>query len=196
MKKEEIKKNTENTDISDADDVSFEEVNDEGDELDGKAQIKKLREKIKRLEKEKQEYMLGWQRAQADYANFKKEVETRRSHDIKHSTKRLILDILPVLDAFTMAKSNKTSWEAVDANWRMGIEYILGQLISVLEKDGLKSFGNVGEKFDPNLHESIESVNTDDSSKDDTIESILALGYKLHDSVLRPAKVKTWVLKN
>ena len=195
MENEEIKKDTENTEATDIDDVSFEDVNNEGDELDGDAKIKKLRQKIKILEEEKQSYMLGWQRAQADYANFKKEVDVGRIADRKLAGKRLIEEILPVLDAYTMAKGNKVSWEAVDANWRMGVEYIFGQLVSVLEKEGLVQFGKVGEKFNPSLHESIEIVETDDSSKDDIIESILSNGYKLGDVVLRPARVKVWSVK-
>lgn len=201
MNEEEIKKSaeaekdTETTETKEkeeiVDDVEFEEVNDEG-EVDAKNTIKKLREKIKKLEGEKQEYLLGWQRAQADYANLKKESDLRRVSDIKFASRKLIEDLLPTLDAYTMASSNKEAWESVDKNWRIGIEYIFNQLNSVLEKDGLTSFGKVGDKFDPSLHESVESKDTDDVVKDDTIESILTLGYKLHGNVIRPAKVKTW----
>lgn len=204
MNEEEIKKsakaekNTEKTEAIEneemTDDVEFEEVNDEG-EVDAKNTIKKLREKVKKLEKEKQEYLLGWQRAQADYANLKKESDLNRVSLIKLSNKRLIEDMLPVLDAYTMAKGNVEAWNKVDSNWRIGIEYIFSQLNSVLEREGLVSFGKVGEKFDPNLHESVESKDTDLEEKDDTIEGILTLGYKLHENVIRPAKVKTWVLK-
>jgi molecular chaperone GrpE len=176
------------------DDVSFEETNEEG-EVNTKDTIKKLREKIKTLEKEKQDYMLGWQRANADYANFKKETEERRKDDIRFASKRLIKDLLPVLDSYDLAKGNKTAWEKVEANWRMGIEYIFSQLISVLDNEGALQYGKEGEEFKPELHESIELVDTEDESKDGKITQVLQSGYKMGDSVLRVARVKVYSKK-
>lgn len=170
------------------DDVSFEDVNEEG-EVDARTTIKKLREKIKKLESEKQEYLDLSQRTRADYANFKKEVESNRALDRKFATKRFIEDLLPVLDAYDMAQANKEAWEKVDQNWRIGIEYIFGQFRSVLEKEGVTQFGKVGDTFDPKLHESIEIITVDEESKNDTIAKILQNGYKMHDSILRPARV-------
>lgn len=172
------------------DDVEFEEVNEEG-EVDIKASLKKLKEKVKKLEQEKTEYMNAWTRAQADYLNFKKEVETRRKDDILFANEKLITELLPTLDSFTLAKGNKEAWEKVDANWRMGIEYIFGQLYSTLEKEGLQEFAEVGDKFDPELHESIEVVSVDTEDKDNTLIAVLQKGYRLHKDVLRHAKVKT-----
>ena len=172
------------------DDVTFDEVNEEG-ELSTKDTIKKLREKIKTLEQEKNDNLHGWTRAQADYVNFKKEVEERRKEDVKFANKRLLSDILPALDAYSMAQSNKEAWEKVDANWRMGIEYIFGQLLSTLEKEGLKAYGEVGQTFDPQLHESVEVVKTTKKSEDNTILVVLQKGYLLHGNVLRVARVKT-----
>lgn len=195
----EIPKNDSTTETRD--DVEFEEVNEDmpreaddaewGGEMDAKASIKKLKEKIKKLEQEKADYMNAWTRAQADYINFKKEVEARRKDDMLYASKRVIADILPTLDSFTLARGNKEAWEKVDANWRTGIEYIFGQLTSALEKEGLKAFGDVGEKFDPELHESIEAVPVDTKEQNDTIVAVLQKGYYLHKEILRHAKVKT-----
>ena len=77
----------------------------------------------------------------------------------------------------------------------MHIQFIFNQLKTVLEGEGVTQFGKVGDVFDPNLHESMETVITDNESKNDIIESILVKGYKMNDSILRPAKVKTWVFK-
>jgi len=180
----------EKTDHTDAtDDVSFEEVNEEG-EVDAKNTIKKLREKIKKLESEKQEYLDLSQRTRADYANFKKEVEAHRASDRKFATKKFIEKLLPILDAYDMAKGNKEAWEKVDQNWRVGIEYIFGQFAAVLEKEGVTSFGKVGDLFDPHLHESMEVVEVESESEHDKIVSVLQSGYRMHDSILRPARVK------
>ena len=180
----------ENTPSPEIDDVSFEETNEEG-EVDAKTTIKKLREKIKKLESEKQEYLDLSQRTRADYANFKKEVETNRTNDRKFATKRFIEELLPVLDAYDMAQGNKEAWEKVDQNWRIGIEYIFNQFRTVLEGEGVKQFGKVGDTFDPTLHESMEHIPVEDDSKNDTIVKVLQNGYKMNDTILRPARVHT-----
>lgn len=172
-----------------ADDVSFEELNEEGEPLVGKDMVKKLREKIKKLESEKQEYLDQSLRTRADYANFKKEVDGERLTGRKFATKRFIEELLPVLDSYDMAQANKEAWEKVDQNWRVGIEYIFGQLRTVLEREGVVQFGKVGDVFNPNLHESMETVPVEDESKNDILMRILQNGYRMHDTVLRPARV-------
>lgn len=176
------------------DDVEFEELNEEG-EVDARTMIKKLREKIKKLESEKKEYLDLSQRLRADYMNLKKEVDQERIAGRKFATKRLIEDLLPVLDAYDMAQGNKEAWEAVDKNWRTGIEYIFGQLKSVLEKEGVTQFGTVGESFDPNLHESMEHVPVTEAQAHETIVQVLQKGYRMAEVVLRPARVKTGEFK-
>lgn len=171
-------------------DVEFEDVNEEG-EVDARTTIKKLREKIKKLEEEKKEYLDLSQRTKADYINFKKEVDEMRASDRKFATKKFIAELLPVLDAYDMAQGNKEAWEKVDSNWRVGIEYIFNQLKGILEKEGVTRFGAVGDAFDPELHESLESVPVSDEAKNDTIVAVLQSGYRMHELILRPARVKT-----
>jgi len=172
------------------DEVTFEEVNEEG-EVDARTTIKKLREKIKKLEAEKQEYIDLSVRTRADYANYKKEVDANRVTDRKFSTKRFIEELIPVLDSYDMAQANKEAWEKVDQNWRMGIEYIFTQFKTVLEGEGVTQFGKVGDTFDPLLHESMEHVPVSDEKDNDKIMRVLQNGYKMHDSILRPARVHT-----
>jgi molecular chaperone GrpE len=176
-------------DMNDIDDIAFEEVNEEG-EVNARDTIKKLRAKVKELEAEAKNNLDGWTRAKADYANFKREVDARRLDDIKLANRRLIEDMLPALDAYTMAQSNKEAWEKVDAGWRTGVEYIFNQLKATLEKEGLVAYGVPGETFDPNIHDSIEVIKEEDASQHDTIAEVLAQGYKLGSYILRPAKVK------
>ena len=178
--------------IDQPDDVSFEETNEEG-EVDSRTTIKKLREKIKKLEGEKQEYLDLSQRTRADYANYKKEVDANRISDRKFATKRFIEELLPVLDAYDMAQANTEAWEKVDKNWRMGIEYIFNQFKTVLEGEGVTQFGKLGETFDPLLHESMQSVEVIDEKDDEKILKILQNGYKIQDSILRPARVHVGV---
>jgi molecular chaperone GrpE len=198
MNNEEQEKNLpEMTDIPDMDavpesatDVEFEEINEDG-ELDARSTIKKLREKLKKAESEKKEYLDLSQRMRADYMNLKKEIDAERITGRKFATKKFIEELLPVLDAYDMAQGNTAAWEAVDKNWRTGIEYIFNQLRGVLEKEGVTQFGKVGDTFDPHLHESMETVSVADESKNDTIVKILQNGYRMHDTILRPARVHT-----
>ena len=190
--KEEILDVEEDTTLDD--DVSFEDVNDEG-EVDARTTIKKLREKIKKLEQEKQEYLDLSQRTRADYVNYKKEVDTNRITDRKFATKRFIEELLPVLDAYDMAQANTEAWEKVDKNWRMGIEYIFNQFKTVLEGEGVTQFGKLGDTFDPLLHESMQSVEVLDEKDDEKIVKIFQNGYKMQDSILRPARVHTGTFK-
>jgi molecular chaperone GrpE len=185
IENEEVIKTEEQTS---ADDISFEDTNEEG-EMDARTTIKKLRDKIKKLEAEKQEYLDLSQRTRADYANFKKEVEANRVSDRKFATKRFIEELLPVLDAYDMAQANKETWEKVDANWRMGIEYIFNQFKTVLEGEGVTQFGKVGDSFDPLLHETMQSVTVENDNEDGKVVRVLQNGYKMHDTVLRPARV-------
>lgn len=177
-------------DIDQSDDISFEDINEDG-EMDVRTTIKKLREKIKKVEAEKQEYLDQSLRTRADYANYKKEVDVNRVSDRKFATKRFIEELLPVLDAYDMAQGNKEAWEKVDANWRMGIEYIFNQFKTVLEGEGVTQFGSLGDTFDPTLHESMQLVEVADEKDDEKIIKILQNGYRMNDSILRPARVHT-----
>lgn len=154
--------------------------------------LKKLREKLKVCEKEKKEYLDGWQRMRADFANVKKDEETRRGEMIKFAAEGLVEDLLPVLDSFSMAFGNKEAWEKVDANWRKGVEYIYTQMLSVLESRGLTEIGKVGESVDPRLHIAIAELPTESSAKADTIAEVIQKGYRLHSKVIRPANVKVF----
>jgi molecular chaperone GrpE len=159
---------------------------------DAVSEVKKLKEKIKQLEAEKLEYLTGWQKSKADYINSNKRAEEEKKDLTKYLNRDLILDILPVLDSFDMAMANKESWEATPKNWRLGVEYIYSQLLSALGNYGLSQNNPAGEKFNPELHEAVGVVNTDNHDDESTIAEVVGKGYKLHDTTLRGAKVKIY----
>jgi molecular chaperone GrpE len=177
------------------DDVSFETTDSEGVEETQNIKIKKLREEIEKLRKERDEYLVGWQRAKADYINQSKNHLEERSELSKSAARKTITGILPTLDTYDLAKGNTEAWNSVDANWRTGIEYIFQQLYTSLENEGLKKFGAVGDKFDPKLHQSIEAIPVSDKIKDGTVVAVLQSGYMLHEKVIRPAKVNVGIYK-
>lgn len=185
--------------MEDEHDVVFDEeiveANEDGTELSGTDQVKKLREKIKGLEKEKQEYLDGWQRARADYANLQKNSDEEKKRMRTLVEESFIEELLPTVDSFLMAMSNKEAWEKVDPAWRTGVEYIYGQLMNTLESHNLKIFGEVGDTFDPAKYEAVEEQGTDDENKDHTVAKVHQKGFLLGESVLRPARVLVYTLK-
>lgn len=153
------------------------------------ATIKKLREKLKLCEAEKQEYLTGWQRAKADFINARKTEEAERDRFRKAALEKTLLDFLSVADSFEMAFAHKESWQKVDAGWRVGVESIYSQLLSAFARHGLTTVGAVGEPFDPRMHVSVGVVSVE-KKLDDTVQEVTQTGYKLNDTVIRPAKVK------
>ncbi len=202
MKDEEntkINENTESFDIAQDNSVESDEIvefefNDDGEE-DLKKTLKKLRADLKQAKKEKEEYLTGWQKERADFANYKKEENDRVERRKETIREQILESFLALADSFSMAFANKQAWEKVDPAWRVGVEYIYNQMNSIFEEYGVKSLGSVGDIFDPNLHESVELVSTDVLEKDHKIESIIQIGYKMKDKILRPAKVKVYEFK-
>ncbi len=181
---------------ADFEDVTFVDSTEDGDALPTKDVVKKLREDLKKTRAEKDEYLIGWQRAKADYVNLQKELEQVRLSNSTLAKEKMAKNLLPVLDSFDMAFANKEAWEKVDANWRTGVEYIFAQFMTGLSDSGIEKIDTVGVPFDPNLHQSIESVPTDDQSKDHTIEKVLQAGYKIGERIIRPARVNIYEFKS
>lgn len=184
------------TDNADVDDIEIESYNDdiagEGGELTAQDHIKLLRQKLREVTQEKQEYLDGWQRLKADFANFKKREEESKEDFIKFARENLIVDLLPVLESFQMAFANKEAWGNVDPAWRTGVEYIHTQLSQVLEGHGLTVEDPIGKDFDPREHESIGIVETTDHSLHHKIAEVVQRGYRLSGKLIRSAKVKIY----
>ncbi|MBI2046193.1 MAG: nucleotide exchange factor GrpE [Parcubacteria group bacterium] len=187
------KKNTEEN----GEDVVFDEsLAEEGEAGFGKGsveKIKKLKDELKACQKEKQEYLDGWQRAKADFINARKEEEKNRAQVAQFAKEGMLHEILPVVDSFDMAFRDKEAWARVDENWRKGVEYIYQQFVSILENNGLAPIESLGKHFDPTLHSPIESVPVEEKDKDGIVLEVVQKGYRMNDRVLRPAKVKIGV---
>lgn len=174
-----------------ADDVVIEPETGSDSVADPTLLLKSLKEKLKLSQKERQEYLDGWQRAKADFINAKKREEEEREEFVKFSREELIKELLPALDSFHTAFGNKEAWEKVDLNWRMGVQHIYSQLRGVLEKHGVTLIEpKVGEPFDPKKHASIGTVPVTEKEHDHTIMEVFQKGYALHGTILQPAKVK------
>ncbi len=183
------------TDDGGTEDLSFEELDWVGDEKKDKQKLKDLRGELKVSQKESRDHLTALQRARADYVNLKKELDEVRDTTKKKTTEKVLADFLPTLDSFDMAMGNTAAWEAVDKNWRIGVEFIYSQLKTALENNGITPIDQVGVEFDAHLHEPIEAKETENASDDHKIERIIQKGYKMGERVIRPARVVVWKVK-
>ena len=171
------------------------EFNDDGEE-DLKKTLKKLRNSLKQATKEKEEYLTGWQKERAEFANYRKQEDERKMHFSESVRERILTRFLSVIDSFNMAFTNKEAWEKVDENWRKGVEHIYTQMNTIFEEYGVKAIGEVGEIFDPNIHQSIDMIGTDKKELDHKVANVNQKGYKLGERVIRPARVNVYEYKD
>lgn len=149
---------------------------------------KDLNNKFKECEEQKAEYLKGWQRAKADFLNYKREDAERMENMLKYGKEDLILKFLEVLDNFVKAEK-ETPKKLRDNQYFKGFLHIRIQFQDLLKRQGVEEIKTVGEKFDPNHHEVVEEVEIDDKEPGMIIEEVQK-GYFVGGKLLRVAKVK------
>lgn len=152
--------------------------------------IKKLKEELKQCKKERQEYLDGWQRSQADCINIKKRFDDEKQSFIRFANTAFIEELLPVLDSFDMAFKDTASWESVPETWRKGVEYIHTQFHTILENHRVTVINPLNQPFDPNKHNSISMVPVQEPSQHNLIIEVLQKGYEHDGKIIRPPNVK------
>ncbi len=149
-----------------------------------------LSPEIEKLTKEKEEYLNGWKRAKADLINYKKDELKRLEEVARFGSESLILELISILDDFDLALATLEKQEAAEK----GIYLIRSRFEDILKRRGLERIKvEVGEKFNPAVHEAILTVDGNTQNADMVAEEIEA-GYTLHGKVIRPARVKVWAL--
>ena len=156
--------------MNDSDEEFIEE-----EEEQSPAAVKKLREKLAVAIKEKQEYLDGWQRARADFANFKKEEAAMLADKEDRIKAEFVETLLPALDSFELALKHNPSDE---------LKLVEKQLTSSLQKIGVERFGEKGENYDHYKHEALAQ-----QGDGETIQSVERSGYKIGEIIIRPAQV-------
>lgn len=124
------------------------------------------------------------QRLQAEYVNYKRRVDRDRDVARSKGVEAVVLDLLPVLDAIEAAKAH----EQLDGGFRL----VADQLEKVASKHGLVVFGEVGEAFDPHLHEALMHLPLPEgvaALEETQISAVMQKGVRLGDRVIRPARV-------
>jgi molecular chaperone GrpE len=134
------------------------------------------------------EYLEGWQRSRAEFANYKKRVERELQDSFQNASVDLMTRLFPILSDFELAMSNLPP-ELQDHRWLEGITLIQKKLQKMLEDGGVVVVDPTGQPFDPNWH---EAVGTDDdtAAQSGYVTATLQKGYRMGDRVLRPALVR------
>ena len=125
-------------------------------------------------------------RTAAEFDNYKKRTDRERAGIAEFAKANVIKELLPILDNIDRAAGleDKTSPDYIK-----GIELIVKQFEGLAEKLGIKEVAQVGDGFDPNCHEAVMHIE-DETLGENVIAEVLQKGFKIGDTVIRPAMVK------
>ena len=166
------------------------EQQDEQHNNAGVAQDAIDRDELAQCKAQSAEYLNGWQRAKADFINYKNDEGKRLEDMARFMTRSLMQDIFPLLDSFDLAvKHFGDHKEANDTEEEKGILLIRSQLMDILKKRGLEVIAiMLGEPFNPEKHEALGEVESTFPSG--SVAEEIQKGYMLQGKVVRPARVR------
>lgn len=178
-------KKTEQKKKKDKDEVSEEERDDAKTETETDKKLERLKSEVEAARAEAETARDRMLRTVADYENYKKRLEKEKREFVKYANEKFIKDLLPSLDDLERAidSSNEGDLES----FREGVKIIYKQLNNILKKHNVTPIEATGVKFDPNLHEALMHIPSEEPKN--TIVQEYQKGYKLHERVIRPSKV-------
>jgi molecular chaperone GrpE len=169
-----------------AEEAAAETIEEQLPEIDP---LEALTAKLEQVKSQAAEYLDGWQRARAEFANYKRRVEAERTELYRSAGADLLLRLLPVVDDFDRAIQT-IPVDIGDTSWINGITLIHRKLNLMLEASGVSTIPvEPGDTFDPSLHEAITHEDSEEFSNGQIIAETQR-GYKLGERVLRPALVR------
>ena len=124
-------------------------------------------------------------RLAAEYDNYRKRSQTEKDNLYTEIRSETVEKFLPVYDNLERALAQETQ----DAAFKKGVEMTMNQLVSVMEKLGVESFGAAGDHFDPQLHNAVMHIE-DESLGENVIAEVFQKGFKVGEKVVRFAMVK------
>jgi molecular chaperone GrpE len=181
-KKEEIEEVTE-TPVEVAGSSPEGEMPENGEQAE--TEIEALQKQLEEAQAKAAENLDGWQRAQAEFINYKNRVQRDREMDYLSMKGEIIKKMLPVLDDMERALANRPEGDS----WANGMELIARKFQNILEAENVKRIEAAGQPFDPNFHEAISSEPNEDVESGHVIE-VVQNGYMLGERVIRPAMVR------
>jgi len=158
------------------------------EELSLEEQIEMLHSSLDEMTDKAEEYLDGWQRARAEFANYKKRVLKENSEIHQVARGDVIKIYLDILDDLERALDDRPTQEE-GKSWAEGIDLIVQKLRTRLEVEGVRPMNPLGEEFDPLIHEALMKEDTDEYESGRIIE-VVQEGYWIGDKVLRPALVR------
>jgi molecular chaperone GrpE len=135
-------------------------------------------------EDEARKYLALAQRTQADFDNFRKRMARENAQAVDRGVAKLAKELLPALDHLELSLKAAEGHEDVVK----GFALVRGEFFNALAKVGIQPFSPAGEPFDPNEHEAMASVPSEDAESGTVVE-VYQQGYRLNGAVLRPARV-------
>jgi len=150
--------------------------------------VEEFQTEIEALRAQADEYLDGWQRSRAEFANYKKRTEREKEEMHAQVTGKILTHYLDIIDDLERALRDQPMESGSNA-WAEGINLIYIKLKAILESEGIEPIAADGITFDPNFHEAISYEENDDHQDGQVIE-VVQRGYKLGDHVLRPAMVR------
>lgn len=156
------------------------------------AEIERLKGELEQARTEAAENRASWQRAAADFANYRRRSEQEREATLGLANEMLLAKLLAVVDDFDRALASMPA-ELQDLGWVEGLWLVERKLRALLESEGVTPMESVGKSFDPREHEAVIHEETT-SAPDGQVIGEVQRGYRIRDRVLRPALVK--VAKN
>ena len=186
MATEEIKDTPETAEAVDATESAPKESKAKKKKSDKKSEIEALKAEVEKLTKENATVKDTYLRNLAEYDNFRKRSQREKDATYTDAKADTLKKLLPVLDNFDRAAENKTDDIEV---YRKGIEMTLTQLDDLLKALDVEAFGNVGDEFDPNIHNAIMTVENPDLPEN-TVAGVFEKGYRMGDRILRFATVQ------
>lgn len=198
--KDDMKEQEPEVEIEETGEDNLDEISVSEEETHSQSKIKQLQAKLKECEAAKSEHLEALQRAKAEFLNARKRLEADKERVKEKLITEHITKLLPLCDSFHMAMSNESSWNAVDAEWRKGVESIATQLHKILEAYGVSAIDPLGEEFDPAMHEALAEVPVETVEQDHQIMAVIQKGYArtIEDKteLIRPARVSVGVFEN
>lgn len=150
---------------------------------------------LTKLQQERDEYLAGWKRAQADYANLQKEMDKARKEYAKYASEECLMKLLPAIDQYLVALRFQPSLDGI-ANtderrkfetWVTGLQAVATLWEQAAKECGLEQVASTGP-LDPSQHEAVGEEASDTVPSGEIIR-IAETGWKLNGKLLRPAKV-------
>lgn len=160
--------------------------NQKKDKKSEKKETEALKAEIEALKKELAAAKDSHLRSLAEYDNFRKRSQREKDAVYGDAKANTLALLLPVIDNFDRAAENKTDDPEV---YRKGIEMIISQFSDILKRLEVERFGEVGDEFDPNMHNAVMHVENDELPQN-TIAAVFEKGYKMGDRILRFATVQ------